>query len=269
MIAVTAPIKNRRKIVPFYLDCLINQDYPLDNLLFVFLDDHSTDGTYEYLCEFRYRHPEINMDIIRNPIDLFPLNHSSRLPNEERRKELYMHLAFLRNYMIDYCKSKKYITHQFSVDTDILIRPDCLSHLLKHDAPYMATIIFNDAHCEQRFLYEKGKMLQRHVNFGVLIQNPDTQIIEGYANFNYELDHVYEGLITGACYLVNREVIDSGVYFEYHNAGEDISYCLNLYEKGFPPAVDTTIKAVHIMEEKFLYDALLAFERWPKDGDYS
>lgn len=267
MIMVGAPIKNRYKMLPYYLRCLENLQWPHDDLYFVFIDDCSTDGTLEYLYKWKDMHPNYYIDIIEQPIDVFG-NNSSRIGVDQDRKELFVHLSYLRNRLLQWCRERSFISHQFIIDTDIWVCPNILKDLMatmkEHDLHYLASMIFNDAFCNNKFDYSPYNLEKRHVNFGIMVSEDGIQNFH-YANFGYQMDHIYEGVITGACYLIDRKTITSGIDFSYHTFGEDISYCLDLYKAGINPAVQTVIKSVHVMDDKYISDALLAYEevlRW-------
>jgi glycosyltransferase involved in cell wall biosynthesis len=63
--------------------------------------------------------------------------------------------------------------------------------------------------------------------------------------------------MTGAGYLIDRKVVDSGVEYGYHHQGEDCYFCNLAKDKGFTIHCDYTIKADHIMNEE-IYKEYLA-----------
>lgn len=250
MIAITSIIKNRIKMLPHFLHNLIrlDADEPVE---YIFIDDCSTDGSREYLKHFAKNRPNVRLEF--QNIDVFPKNTSSRIEDMLERKMLYVHLGYLRNKVVEYCNEAG-ANYQFSVDSDILVKPDLLMHLKHNKLDYCSTIIFNDAYINNKLDYTN--LLKRHVNFGVMLFREGS---ERFGNFDYHLNHIYQGVFTGACYLVTDKVLKSGAEFGYHTLGEDIKYCLELIQMGIIPAVDTHVKAVHIMCDKFLSQALGVF----------
>lgn len=55
--------------------------------------------------------------------------------------------------------------------------------------------------------------------------------------------------MTGAAYLIKREVLDSGVRYGFHKQGEDCYFSAMAQEKGFTLHCDYNIRANHIMDE--------------------
>lgn len=56
--------------------------------------------------------------------------------------------------------------------------------------------------------------------------------------------------MTGAAYLIKREVLDKGVEYGYAHQGEDCYFCAMAQEKGFKIYCDYNIRANHIMNEE-------------------
>lgn len=67
LITIGIPIKNRAYVIRKVLKKIEELDYPKDRIEIIFVDDFSTDGTYEILCEWRERVKEkyYNITILR------------------------------------------------------------------------------------------------------------------------------------------------------------------------------------------------------------
>lgn len=254
MLAVTSVVKNREWILPFFLNCVKNLAYPHDATSLIFLDDASTDNTLPLLERFRAEHEaEYQHILILHNTTPVAANTSSR--DAQDRFPIYTHLANLRNIVLQAVRQLG-CRWQLSIDSDILFVPDLLQQLGQHRLPYVSTIILNDSTMRRRFDFER--LENRHVNFGNL------EIIDGeefYINMPYSLGNLYEVMVSGACYLVNQAVIESGAEFAFHHLGEDVGYCNTLRERGFRILCDTTPKAIHVMEPRFLKPARRAFRR--------
>ena len=259
MLAVTSLIKNRAWILPHFLSCVYNLAYPREATSCIFLDDASTDGSRDMLEEFRVRHAAEykHLLIIDNPR---PIGGHTSSRGVKNRFPVYRHLAHLRNHVLRKARElgSKW---QFSVDTDILFVPDVLQQLGQHHLPYVSTLILNDSTAMGRFDYEH--LENRHVNFG------NVEMINGeelYINFPYKLGQLYEIMVSGACYLLNEQALYADAEFTFHQLGEDTGYCNNLRAQGISIVCDTTPKAVHVMEPRFLPEALTAFHRMTKSA---
>jgi hypothetical protein len=75
--------------------------------------------------------------------------------------------------------------------------------------------------------------------------------------------------MTGAAYLIKREVLDNGVEYGYHHQGEDCFFSALAQDKGFKLYCDYNIRANHIMNEGVYRDYLgskqLRFNGYKKD----
>ena len=49
LVSIIMPTYNRRQIIKDAIDSCLEQTY--ENIELIICDDHSTDGTYEYICE--------------------------------------------------------------------------------------------------------------------------------------------------------------------------------------------------------------------------
>ncbi|HEX2951311.1 MAG TPA: methyltransferase domain-containing protein [Armatimonadota bacterium] len=255
MLAVTSVMKDREWILPYFLSCVYNLAYPREETCIILYDDASTDNTRKLLEAFRSQHESEYAAIrILHSDKAFDNNTSSRDPQNKNRQEIYSHLADLRNIMIDEANALG-CTWQFSVDSDIIFTPDIVNHLMQYQKPYVATIIINDNHVLNYFNYTNTK--NRHVNFGNITFKNDKRY---FTNYPYDLNKLYAVDVSGACYLINNDVLKSSARYGFDELGEDVSYCLQLKDLGFQVSVETTVKAIHTMLPQYLEKAIPVFQ---------
>jgi glycosyltransferase involved in cell wall biosynthesis len=260
MLAITMPVKNRADVLPHTLEALVNLQYPAEDTAVIIYDDASTDGTRDVLTAFRRRHKDRfggGIKIIRGAVDDSLGKHINRHDRHFAGKsEHYAHLCDVRNALIDAAITAG-ADYQLSIDSDIIVSPGLAWGLMAHDLPYVATIVLNDCHMTRHIGYNRATWLRRHINAGMV--SPDGRY---HAFTRYALDSLYSVGITGACYLVTRAVLDSGVRFGPNRHGEDIGYCLGLEAAGISRHLDTTPRALHAMTPELIPEALGLLQLW-------
>ncbi|MCP1421782.1 hypothetical protein [Paenibacillus xylanexedens] len=136
----------------------------------------------------------------------------------------YHHLALLRNMLLDeFLKSD--CDYLFSIDTDIIIPEGSLRQLMDNDKDICAMLIRNHPKLKAHNAMIGGK----HIS-----------------EFKAGLFPVE---LTGAVYLIKREVIEAGVRYGSHPTGEDAPFCEQARRLGFELFVDTRLRPVHAYAE--------------------
>jgi len=240
MIAVATLFKNSQWILKEYLAALQSQTHDAQDIRLVFLDDASRDDTLPLLRAFAKKQVKRYASIeVLASAEAYANNTSSRdLP--QRDTAGYAHLARLRNTVLARARSLD-VDHALLLDSDILLTPGCLDALLAWQVPCVGTLVNNDAHCT-----------------GVLNQDPHGWVS---ASLNgrtpargLPADSLCEVLVTCGAVLIDRTVLDSPARFAAHRDDEVGAFCYALRDAGIPRYVDTTRRAVHVMEQRFLID---------------
>ena len=222
-IMIGCPLQRTRDCLASFLECIRNLDYPKDKIHLAFLLNNSHDDSYFILKTFREEYLKYYRKISIWDVALNDDYQDYRAPGRD-----YKCIADARNLFLTMLDSEsEYI---FSVDSDILLTPKILNELLSHEKDICAALIWNN-HAGPTNLYN---ILRRNRNgfYKVLEQDFEDRLIE--------VD------VTGACYLIHRRVIDSGVKYSYHNHGEDFGFCISAQEKGFQLYCDTQQRPWHI-----------------------
>lgn len=233
-ICLTAPVRNRAWMLPAFLGCIEAIDYPRERLGVIIYDDGSDDSTVEQLAEFKARCAGqfLHLDVLFGSGGGVRAT-SSRDSSE--RQDGFPHLAQVRNELMKKAIELQF-DGQFSVDSDVLVSPGCLSGLMSRDLPHVSAMIFNNW---------GSSTTGRTPSFGGLSPTGECRPYRGY-----ELDRLYPCAYTGAVYLVMDNALRCGAQFAPHRSGEDIPYCLSLQRHGFSTVCDTTLRAVHVMEPR-------------------
>jgi len=262
-IDIIFPLRNRSWVLPYFLDCIYNLDYPKEKLSIICLLNDSIDNSSKIIKQFEQKHrneykriyiytynlntPEYqSQDHHRGGQNLVFKNKNgiSKLVIKHTEWEVYKSLAKLRNSLIHKTKS----SYIFSVDTDILFKYDILNRLLKHNCDFVSSLI-----CNGHMLSKTKPGINPYDYTNAMIKQGD-----GYVHIK---DHDGKGLVevdlTGAISLMSRKLINAGAeYYDIGNSavhyGEDAGFCESAQKLGFKIFCDTDTKSTHIMSPEYL-----------------
>lgn len=129
-------------------------------------------------------------------------------------------LSKLRNKLLDeFLKSD--CDYLFSVDTDIIIPKGSLRQLIEDDKDVVSMLIKNHP------------TMQAH---NVMIDGRHLPLVP---------EGVIECDLTGAVYLIKREVIEAGVRYAHSIRGEDVPFCESAKKEGYKLYCDTRLRPIH------------------------
>lgn len=269
------PIQNRAWMLTTWLHHLEQLDYPKDKIhvswLVNYPKDHpefKPDPTLQMLKAWRDQHEEEYRKVT------IKLAHTNWVDGR-RFGRWFTFFAALRNVWLSFRGDEDFI---YSVDSDILMPRDSLRRLVERDKDVCSIMIKNGpiAHPGP----EGGGMAW---NFMIKMKREEKEPKNKYDHFNYihmqprwlqlqEIRHYqkewmpkaewkreppfiypmqYSDLppvdMTGAIYLIRREVLDSGVEYGFHHQGEDCYFSAMAQEKGYTLHCDYFQEAVHLL----------------------
>jgi hypothetical protein len=224
-ILIGCPVRNREWILPDYLKALENLDYPKENLAFHFILNDSTDKSKEILLNWKYetmkdgyryvRITELNFDY---PPDWGETRITTNGSSITRFNKGYKALSVLRNLLLDLAWLDIKSDYLFSIDSDIIVKPDILSNLLLAEKHIIAGLVKNDS---------------SNYNF-----TPKGITPKG----------VREVDIAGAIILISRKVIDNKrIRYSPGKTGEDEGFCFSAKAQGFKSYILSDLQN-HIMK---------------------
>lgn len=228
VVVVGCPVQNREFVIEEYLDCVYNLDYPKDKLIPAFFVNNSNDGTGQIIQHWLENHEKEYLDI--GYLEKKRV-YKGKTDSQKRDKRDFTLFAVVRNLFIKYILSFNF-DYFFSYDSDILIPPHTLKQLLSHDKDICSILVWNG------------------ISFGKNNYNYRKWMQSRTGKWNYYLyeiqpSQLFEVDITGACYLMKKDVLDSGVKYKAHRFGEDWEFCMDAKKNGFKLYVDPTINNEH------------------------
>lgn len=153
-----------------------------------------------------------------------------------------LNMSRLRNFTIDYALENGY-DYWFSVDTDIILHPDTLKWLIGADKDIIS-----------EFFFTVSKGYNKWCNAWMYDQ------LSGMPVPLLDQPGTYRCGMTGACMLVKRKVLESGVNYtpipniRYALNGEDRHFCVRAACAGFEMWTDTHCTPDHLYTEKLYND---------------
>lgn len=221
-VLIGCPVRERGWILPRYLQCLLELDYPKNQIEYAFVVNDSTDDTLAILQEFA-RHSA-------SPVRLVLQNMASR--NSSFRGAYNIgNLVVLRNTLLKMFL-KTNCNHLFSLDSDILVTPDSLNELIKLQMPVVSLLVRNDHHLGELGYYNISQL-----------QGGRYRPIRDFPR-----DCLIPVDCTGAGYLINRWVIEEKeVRYHPHPQGEDAGFCDDARAKGVTIWCHTGLEGIHVM----------------------
>lgn len=174
------------------------------------------------------------------------------------KEPLIWKVARYKNNIIDYARNHSF-DYLFLIDSDIVLHPDTLKHLIVADKDIISEIFWtkwhkNSAELPQVWLYDHYDLVPK----ARLERIDNAEANRRYLQFLDQLRKpgVYEVGGLGACTLISRNALMAGVSFnEIYNVsfwGEDRHFCIRAAALGFRLFVDTHCPAYHIYRKEDL-----------------
>jgi glycosyltransferase involved in cell wall biosynthesis len=266
-VTIVFPCRDREWILPYFLECVYNLDYPKELINIFTIVNDSSDKSLTMLNDFKFKHMNKY-----NKITIKSMNYGTPIYDEKRHnqkvlntyihpngtrtnklidpfKEVYKNLGRLRNSLLHNANTD-YI---FSVDTDILFDSHTLVRLLESDREYISAFICN----------------------GYVVGMNDDKRAYDYSNAlilkdgkykHLEFDKEHGGIVevdnTGAISIMSKSVYKSGAKYDYHIDGEDAYFAEQVKNKGFKIYCDTSLKCSHMMNRYLLNKYLNKGWKW-------
>lgn len=252
-ILIASPIREKPEILREYADSLLNLNREGIIADFLFIDDNIN---------------KESVDILHNLIQMLSgtlMNGNGKpLANvaDTQHKwdsDTLLRVSEYRNSILNFAREGDF-DGLFFVDSDLLLHPKTLSHLIEQDKDIISEIFWTRWApsgplypqvwlCDNYTQYEQGKEVAL---------SPE-QIRKKTEDFHSMLKRpgVYKVGGLGGCALINKKALKSNVsYTRIYNlsfAGEDRHFCVRAAVNGFSMHVDTVYPAYHIYRNSDIY----------------
>ncbi|MFK7050310.1 MULTISPECIES: hypothetical protein [Flavobacterium] len=236
-ILLFSPVRKSHEIVALHLRSLLDLDVAEFNFTYSFFDDNLDPKSSVLLQEFVSQQDNA---LLLNTI--FEIE-----PDIEERKErweldLYNRITLIKDRAIQYFLREDY-DFLFFVDADLVLHPQTINHLFHAKKDFIAEIFWT------HFSYAASYMPNCWDKDG----NPLDRMM------SYRIPGTYEVGFTGACTLLTRKILSSGVRFQSIKnmtwLGEDKHFCTRAAVMDFDIFINTESPAFHIYSPRLVFQA--------------
>ena len=230
-VLICAPVRQTEEIFQLYLDGLNNLEIPSGVEVEKFFVLHNSQHLSKYLDESEYK--------IVNDNTQYNFNQESH----KWKTQNLLALITIKNQLIQYALLNNF-DYYFLVDSDLILHPKTLVSLLNADKDIVAEVFWTRWKTE----FEP---------------EPNAWDLDHYTIYDNSIKKwknpgVYRVGMTGACKLVKRNVLESGVNYDpiYNLSfwGEDRHFCIRAVCVGFDIWLDTHFPCKHIYRGKDLQE---------------
>ncbi len=228
-ILIACPVRNRGWILPDYLRSLFNLDYPKDKIALHFILNDSSDESKKILRNWKesaekdYRYIRISEVNFGYPSDWGEDRKNHKL---NRTSKTYKTLSVLRNLILDIAWLDMKADYLFSVDSDILVKPDVLNKLLETRKDIVAALVKTSGN-----------------TYNFIPWSGERDIIP---------DNLFSVAVTGAVVLISRKVFENKkIRYSVERTGEDEGFCISASLHGYKSYVLPELQK-HIMNKNEL-----------------
>lgn len=256
-VLVASPVRQTPEILDCFLQSLkrLKQEGLL--LDFYLIDDNIQLESTNLLKEFKSS-GSVKIETIQREKDhIYVKNHTTHYWTDE----LVWKVAALKDRLLQYAKEHHY-DYLFLVDSDLILHPDTLIHLIKQKKDIISEIFWTrwqPEAMEQPQVWLSDEYTQYRKCTDETLN--EEQVSLRYTQFLNQLKTpgVYEVGGLGACTLLSRAALNAGVNFsKIKNLtfwGEDRHFCVRASALGLSLWVDTHLPAYHIYRNSDLPQA--------------
>lgn len=233
LVIIGLPVYDRAWILPVWFEAILKQDWPLEDLGFIFETAPDDKETLDVLWDFQTKHPEIRcFEVV---VNLQDQHYTHPEGGRVWSKERYHTMAKFRNNLLD-----RACCHQpdryFSLDSDVILEnPRTISELVQ-----LTTQPNIHAVSPLMFMTAEGIAFPNSMYWleqpgGKARRRPD-----------YHFGTVYKSDIIMAAVMMTPAVYRN-VRYQWHTQGEDLGWSTQCAMRGYELYVASYIYAAHIM----------------------
>jgi len=250
-VLIGTPVKQKPEILKEFLQSLEELHYERYTADYCFIDDNDNPESSQILTDFLGRHPE-NCTLIRNgaaPSEEYICNEQTHYWSEA----IIWKVAAFKDHIIEYALYKNY-DYLFLIDSDIVLNPKTLDHLVTLEKDIISNIFWTQWHPEspklpQVWYYDEYKQYYLHSPRESISQEEGLKRMQAFVNL-MATPGTYEVGGLGACTLISKNALEEGINFKKIKNitfwGEDRHFCVRAAALGIPLFVDTHYPAFHI-----------------------
>jgi hypothetical protein len=239
-ILIAAPVYDRAWILPTWIEYIEKQNYPKENLGFLFELGPNDDETHQILWDWQLSRPQFK---VFDAQIYMKMNHQSHVEGQRMwNAEKYYNMVTLRNNLLERATNlSDSFDYYFSLDTDILLQDkNTINKLVEYadqgkevlsPLMYMTPYDTNFPSAMSWIDYPGGQAARMHER--------------------YVIGTVFEADIVMAAVFMSKDVF-TNVRYQWHRQGEDLGFATALKAQNFKSYAAWDIYAPHIMHRSML-----------------
>lgn len=260
-VLIASPICKPSVILKHFFDSLEALNTLEVEVEYCFIDDNHEETSISLTQDFISRHQGCFLDKDNN-YEFKAWHKEEHTWTSDKIEKV----AYYKNQMITYFLKGEW-EYLFFVDADLVLHPQTLRNLIDNDKDIISNIFWtkwteNDRPLPQVWLKDFYTLYDAHMLR--VISKEAIAKEEGAFLEKLRQPGVYKVGGLGACTLIKRKVLETGVHFgNIYNLsfwGEDRSFCIRAVALGFELYVATHYPAYHIFRKEEL-DGVEAFKK--------
>jgi len=245
-ILIACPVFKREWILPTWLEFIENQDFPKENLGFMFELGDDDEATHDILWDWQCSHPQYH--IFDGQIDQRLYHEAHPDGTRQWHSERYETMATLRNSLLERASqmTDRY-DYYFSLDSDILLEdPQTLNKLVAHAEA------ISDADVLSPLMY-MTPFDTDYPSAMTWVDHPGGRAIRDLGE--YKIGEVFKADIVMAAVFMKQHVVER-VRYRWHPQGEDLGFAAELARMNMSSYCVWDVYCPHIMHSFMLSDYL-------------
>lgn len=255
-ILIGSPVCQNPLILKEFLESLRNINMEGLKTDFLFIDDNKLEESKKLLKDFMLYNSNVTISYSKN-MDSYICTENAHMWDDK----LVWKVADFKNAIISHARNYNY-DYLFLIDSDILLHPNTILHLIEMDKDIISEIFWTkwrpwSIELPQVWLYDQYTLYEPDPD--VNLTNYEVKLkIKEFIN-KLKVPGVYKVGGLGACTLISKRAIDKRVSFSripnISFWGEDRHFCIRAVVLGFELYVDTNYPAYHIYRNSELAGA--------------
>lgn len=265
-VLVGSPIRQKNLVLKEFLCSLEEVDKEELIVDYFFVDDNVDVESTKLLQEFAKR----NHTVLRTGDEMYQGDKTQEYIcdkfSHSWKRGLIEKITSFKDSIIAYAKENNY-DYLFFIDSDIVLHKNTIRHLISRNVDIVSNIFWSQWYVNgpfepQVWLQDTGSCFVNDWDNELTLTKKYQSKIDFFTSLRFPGLFEVGGL--GACTLISKNAIDSGVKFELIDNlsfwGEDRHFCVRAEALGFKLYVDTVYPAYHIYREEYL-DRVAEYKR--------
>ena len=246
-VLVGSPIYQKPSILKKFLKSLHRLQQTKIEITILFLDDNQEEQSKQLLVQFRNENQNVIVTSSNQKVE-YVCDDRTHYWNEQ----LLWKVANMKDQIIQYAINNDY-DYLFLVDSDILLYPQTIEHLISSEMDIISEIFWTkwqpEAHEQpQVWMWDEYTQWEQVRGEHLTDEEKDSRYQEFIRKMRTPGIYQVGGL--GACTLLSKKAMKAGVNFKAISNlsfwGEDRHFCIRAAALGFSLYVDTHFPAYHI-----------------------